>query len=53
MGRFKVEFERLFFCVALACDIDLQALRDVAIALFPNASGKGTLHGFIVRQDAA
>lgn len=55
MRRFEVQFNRflevgksLFLSLALAGDIDLQALGDIPTPLAPNGSGKRSLHDLIV-----
>lgn len=51
-GRLEVQFESFaevsegfFFRLALTCDVDFEALRDVPVAFLPNGGGEGALHG--------
>ena len=55
MGRFEVQFNRflevgqsLVLGLALAGDVEFEALRDIPLPLAPNGSGKRSLHGLIV-----
>ena len=57
MRRFEVKLQRflqvgegLFFGVAPAGDIDLEALRDIPIPLAPYGSSERSLHGDILSQ---
>ena len=58
--RFEVQFQGLLqisqsflFGLALACDIDLQALRDVPLPLAPNSRCERSLHYLILSQARA
>jgi len=57
LGRFEMQFKRFpqvgkgfFLGLALAGDIDLQALGDVPLPLTPNGRGEWSLHDLIVSQ---
>ena len=57
MGRLEVQFqsffqicEGLFFGVALAGDIDFQALGDIPLPFAPDGCGERSLHVRIVAQ---
>ena len=58
MRRFEVKFQRflqvgesLFFGLALAGDIDFEALRDIPFPFAPNSRGERSLHDHILSQD--
>ena len=60
MGRFEVQFNRflevgesLFLGLALAGDVEFQALGDIPLPLTPNGSREWTLHDLIVSQERA
>ena len=57
MRRFEVQFNRflevgkgLFLGLALAGEVELEALGDIPLPLAPNGSGKRSLHDLIVSQ---
>ena len=58
MRRFEVQLQRFFqvgesllFGLALAGDVDLEALRNVPVPFAPNCSGKRSLHDHIQAQE--
>jgi hypothetical protein len=50
LQRFLQVGEGLFFGLALAGDVDLEALRNVPVPFAPNCSGKRSFHEHILAQ---
>src|ERR1035437_788968 len=57
LRRFEVQFNRflevgksVFLGIALACDVEFEALGDIPLPLAPNGSRKWSLHHLIVSQ---
>jgi hypothetical protein len=57
MRRFEVQLQRfpqvgesLFFSLALACDVEFEALGDAPLPLAPDGRGERSFHDFIVSQ---